>query len=106
MVDTTAQEVEQKGTTRFINEHYYYQPYENGGIADDSVWKTDQEYTSIMKEAFRNLSKGTAIETYAFTREEIVEMKKYILKSDIWSTEEALQNFYDQYIKAGLQKEK
>ena len=106
VVDTTAQEVEQKGTTRFINEHYYYQPYENGGIADDSVWKTDQEYASIMKEAFTNLSKGTAIETYAFTREEIVEMKKYILKSDIWSTEEALQNFYDQYIKAGLQKEK
>ena len=106
VVDTTAQEVEQKGTTRFINEHYYYQPYENGGIADDSVWKTNQEYASIMKEAFTNLSKGTAIETYAFTREEIVEMKKYILKSNIWSTEEALQNFYDQYIKAGLQKEK
>ena len=106
VVDTAPQEVEPKETTRFINEHYYYQPYENGGIADDSVWKTDQEYTSIMKEAFRNLSKGTAIETYAFTREEIVAMKKYILKSDIWSTEEALQNFYDQYIKAGLQKEK
>ena len=106
VVDTAPQEVEPKETTRFINEHYYYQPYENGGIADDSVWKTDQEYTSIMKEAFRNLSKGTAIETYAFTREEIVAMKKYILKSDIWSTEEALQNFYDEYIKAGLQKEK
>ena len=106
VVDTAPQEVEPKETTRFINEHYYYQPYENGGIADDSVWKTDQEYMSIMKEAFRNLSKGTAIETYAFTREEIVAMKKYILKSDIWSTEEALQNFYDQYIKAGLQKEK
>ena len=59
-----------------------------------------------MKEAFRNLSKGTAVETYAFTREEIVEMKKYILESDIWSTEEGLQNFYHQYIKAGLQKEK
>ena len=106
VVDTAPQEVEPKETTRFINEHYYYQPYENGGMADDSVWKTDQEYTSIMKEAFRNLSKGTAIETYAFTREEIVAMKKYILKSDIWSTEEALQNFYDEYIKAGLQKEK
>lgn len=106
VVDTAPQEVEPKETTRFINEHYYYQPYENGGIADDSVWKTDQEYMSIMKEAFRNLSKGTAIETYAFTREEIVAMKKYILKSDIWTTEEALQNFYDQYIKAGLQKEK
>ncbi len=106
VVDTAPQEVEPKETTRFINEHYYYQPYENGGIADDSVWKTDQEYTSIMKEAFRNLSKGTAIETYAFTREEIVAMKKYILKSDIWTTEEASQNFYDQYIKAGLQKEK
>ena len=68
--------------------------------------KQIKEYTSIMKEAFRNLSKGTAIETYAFTREEIVAMKKYILKSDICSTEEALQNFYDEYIKAGLQKEK
>ncbi len=106
VVDTAPQEVVSKGTTRFINEHYYYQPYENGGIADDSVWKTDQEYASIMKEAFRNLSKGTAVETYAFTREEIVEMKKYILESDIWSTEEGLQNFYHQYIKAGLQKEK
>ena len=106
VVDTAPQEVVSKGTTRFINEHYYYQPYENGGIADDSVWKTDQEYVSIMKEAFRNLSKGTAVETYAFKREEIVEMKKYILESDIWSTEEALQNFYHQYIKAGLQKEK
>ncbi len=106
VVDTAPQEVQPKETTRFINEHYYYQPYENGGMADDSVWKTDQEYTSIMKEAFRNLSKGTAIETYAFTREEIVAMKKYILRSDIWSTEEALQNFYDEYIKAGLQKEK
>ena len=42
VVDTAPQEVEPKETTRFINEHYYYQPYENGGIADDSVWKTDQ----------------------------------------------------------------
>ena len=41
VVDTTAEAVKPEGTTRFINEYYYNQPYEYGGLRDDSVWKTD-----------------------------------------------------------------
>ena len=32
VVDTTAEAVKPEGTTRFINEYYYNQPYEYGGL--------------------------------------------------------------------------
>lgn len=69
IVDTTPVAVRPEGTTRFINEHYYNQSYENGGLEDDSIWKTDREYAAAIQKAFENLRNDTPIETYYLTRE-------------------------------------
>lgn len=83
IVDTTPVAVKQERTTRFINEYYYNQPYELGGLADDSVWKTYPEYVSVIRETFDNINDDRAIMTYYLTHEEIVELKQAILSDEI-----------------------
>lgn len=100
VVDTTPQKVKPIGVTRFINEYYYNQPYEYGGLEDNSIWKTDPEYRSVLQEAFDNLKNGTPEETYYFTHETILEMKQYIQDHGVGNSEEpgALQQFYNQFM--------
>ena len=54
IVDTEPKIVKPVGTTRFINEKYYYESYENGGLEENSIWKTNPEYISIIEQAFQN----------------------------------------------------
>ena len=105
VVDTTPQAVEPKGSTRFINEYYYNQPYENGGLEDDSLWKTDPAYVEAIQKAFNNLKNDTPIQTYRFTHEDILEMKEFTRVHGIGNSKEpdALQKFYDQFMKPNLQ---
>lgn len=100
IVDTTATEVLPDGTTRFINEYYYYQPYELGGLRDDSVWKTDPEYVQTLTEAFENLKNDTPIESYHSTYEENLEMREYIDEHGFGNSKEpdALRGFYDRFM--------
>lgn len=105
IVDTTPTPVKPVGTTRFINEKYYYAPYEYGGLKDDSIWKTDPEYVATIKEAFENLKNHTPERTYYFTHEDILQMKEFIRVNGIGNTrsEDALSRFYDQFL-AGQDK--
>lgn len=50
IVDTTAKEISH--TMRFIDEFYYNQPYELGGLAEDSIWKTDADYARLCRKHF------------------------------------------------------
>lgn len=105
IVDTAAAVVEPEGTTRFIDEHYYYQPYENGGLEENSVWKTDPEYAAALQEAFENLRNDTPMETYAFSHEEILEMKQFINEWGVgdMQSEERLRQFYHQFCTANIE---
>ena len=100
VVDTTPIEILPDGTTRFINEKYYNETYENGGLEDDSVWKTDPEFVAIIQEAFDNLRNDTPISSFLFTFEEIMEMKEFIRINGIGNSQnkEALQQFYDKFM--------
>ena len=100
IVDTAATEVLPEGTTRFINEYYYYQPYDLGGLRDDSVWKTDPEYVQTLTEAFENLKNDTPIESYYSTYEENLEMREYIDQHGFGNSKEpdALRGFYDRFM--------
>lgn len=100
IVDTTPVAVKPEGTTRFINEYYYNQPYENGGLEDNSIWKTDPEYAAVLQQAFDNLKNDTPEETYYFTHEEILEMKQFIDENGFGNTQsvDALNRFYGQFM--------
>ena len=53
IVDTTAQEVDDKRYARFINERYYNKSFEEGGLEDNSIWKLP-EYAAILEDAMQN----------------------------------------------------
>ena len=100
VVDTTAVAVKPEGTTRFINEHYYNQSEENGGLAADSIWLTDPEYAAALQTAFTNSRNGTAEEVYEFSHEDILAMKQFIDENGFGNTEsdDALTRFYDRFM--------
>ena len=100
VVDTTAVAVKPEGTTRFINEHYYNQSEENGGLAADSIWLTDPEYAAALQTAFTNSRNGTAEEVYEFSHEDILAMKQFIDDNGFGNTEsdDALTRFYDRFM--------
>ena len=102
VVDTAAVAAEPKGTTRFIDEHYAHQPYENGGLEEDSLWKTDSGYAAALQTAFENLRNQTPMEAYTFSHETILEMKQFIDAcgtSDMQS-EAVLRQFYHRFCEA------
>lgn len=105
IVDTTPVEVNPEGTTRFINEYYYNQSYENGGLENNSVWKTDSEYVAELIEAFENSKNNTPIQTYSFTREEVLQMQEFVQANGVGNTqrEDALTIFYNQFLAPNLQ---
>ena len=104
VVDTTPVAVKVEGTTRFINEYYYNQPYEYGGLEENSIWKTDPEYAVALQTAFDNRKNDTSVRTYFFTHEEILAMKEFITENGIGNTryDDALQRFYSQFMEQKL----
>lgn len=106
VVDTTPQPVKPEGTTRFIDEYYYHQPYENGGLEGNSVWKTDQEYVETITEAFENLKNDTPVMEFHFTHEDVLKAKEYIQEHGIGNSKEpdALSNFYDTFLEPNRTK--
>ena len=53
IVNTTAQEVDDKRYIRFVNERYYNKSFEEGGLEDNSIWKL-QEYAEVLEDAMQN----------------------------------------------------
>lgn len=99
IVNTTAIEIFPERTTRFIDEKYYNESYENGGLEENSIWKINPEYVTTIKKAFDNFEKGTPIMSFSFNYEEIMQMKDYIRINGIGNSQNpaALQNFYKKF---------
>ena len=100
VADTTARDVEPDGTTRFINEKYYNKPYEQGGLADTSVWKTDPELAAELQSAFDNLKNDTPVASYVLTYETRQQINEYTAEHGVGNSREpdALQKLYDLYL--------
>lgn len=100
VVDTSPTAVKPEGTTRFITEYYYSQSYENGGLEDNSLWRTDPEYAAVLREAFENIEQDTPTAAYYFTRGQILEMQEYVAEHGVGNSREpdALQGFYQRFL--------
>lgn len=101
VVDTTPKEVANAGTTRFINKKYFNKTALNGGLADDSLWRTDAEYNSILRSALENLENDTSEKTYHFTHEDILNMKQFIRDNGVGNSRsaDALTRFYETFMR-------
>lgn len=100
VVDTAAVDVKPEGTTRFINEKYYGKPYEQGGLEDDSVWKTDPEYVAALWTAFDNLKNDTPIAAYRINYDTRQAINEYVDAHGFGNSREAgaLQGLYELYL--------
>lgn len=103
VVDTSSVAVTPEATTRFITEYYYDQPYEKGGLEEDSLWKTDPDYVSVLRNAFANIKNDAPAVTYHFTHDQILEMKRYVEEHGVGHSKEpnALRGFYDRFVAPG-----
>lgn len=108
VADTAPRKVTPKGATRFINEFYYEQPEECGGLPEDSPWKTDPAYRAAILEAFSNLKNNTPKLRFYFSHETILEMKEFIKKRGIGNSKEerALRLFWDTFLEPDRGQEK
>ena len=100
VVDTTPQDVLPLGTTRYIDEYFYSQPYDYGGLADDSVWKTDPEYQESITDAFDNLKNDTPEMSFYLTHEDVLELQEYVREHGFGNSKEAdgLADCWDEII--------
>ena len=100
VVDTAAVDVKPDGTTRFISEKYYGKSYEQGGLEDNSVWKTDPEYVAALRTAFDNLKNDTPIATYRINYETRQAINEYVDAHGFGNSREAgaLQGLYESYL--------
>ena len=101
VVDTAAKEIKPVGTTRFINEKYFGKSAEQGGLANDSIWRTDTDYNNTLKQALENLKNDTPVKSYSFTHEQVLEMKEFIEMNGIGNSKnpDALSRFYEQFMR-------
>ena len=100
VVDTEPADVQTEGTTRFIDEKYYGKSYEQGGLLDDSIWRTDAAYASALRTAFWNLKNNAPVETYTITCETRRKIGEYVDAHGFGNSREAgaLQEMYDRYL--------
>ena len=100
VVDTAAVDVKPDGTTRFISEKYYGKSYEQGGLEDNSVWRTDSEYVAALRTAFDNLKNDTPIATYRINYETRQAINEYVDAHGFGNSREAgaLQGLYESYL--------
>ena len=94
VVDTEPRQIPFENPTRFIDKKYYECDYEDGGVEDDSIWKTDAAYVSALKGAFYNLDQGTPEKRYCFSHEEILKMKEFIRQNGVRES----RLFYDRFL--------
>lgn len=100
ITDTAPEYLKPEGSTRFISEKYYYEPYERGGLEEDSIWKTNPEYVQVIKQAFENSRNNTPLMSFHFTHEEVLQMKEFVETNGIgnFNSSDALQRFYEQFM--------
>lgn len=100
IVDTVPEKVLPEGTTRFVSGKYYELSHEEGGLKEDSVWKTNPEYRVALEKTFENQKSGTPEETYTFSHADILKMQEYIKENGFGNTKspDALEQFYRQFM--------
>ena len=83
-----------------IRDRYYNKPYEQGGLADTSVWKTDPELAAELQSAFDNLKNDTPVASYVLTYETRQQINEYTAEHGVGNSREpdALQKLYDLYL--------
>ena len=101
IVDTAATDPAPIRTTRFINEKYYHESYENGGLEPDSIWLTNPEYRATIEQAFENLKNDTPLYEYHFSHETILQMKQFVKDNGFGNGKypDALDRFYETFLK-------
>jgi hypothetical protein len=124
IVDTTARDIN-AGSVRFIDGKYLEQTPENGGFADDSVWKADKQYHDLLASVLSNsktdiqtaensfFGKIVSIqkpgsgtwkippqETWSFTHEQVLATQDYVKQNGIGNSKSnnALKGFLNQFI--------
>ncbi len=101
IVDSEPKREEPKGTTRFISAKYAAEPFDRGGLEDDSLWRTDPGYSGALQGALSRLEGGSPVRRYEFSREEVVSMKEYVLSSGVgnYRTPGALEQFCARFLR-------
>ena len=97
VTDTTEKIIRPEGTTRFISEKYYYMPYEEGGLSDTSVWRTEPEYRHQLQKAFENLRNKTPVASYEIPYETRIKIRDYVSTYGFGNSKEpqALKKAYE-----------
>ena len=100
VTDTTPVKVKPEGKTRFISEKYFNLDHEHGGLEENSIWMTDQDYHSALQKAFDNLKNDTPEDEFLIPHETILEMKQYVQEHGIGNSKEpgALTEFYNRFM--------
>jgi len=100
IVDTASEEELPEGTTRFINEKYYEESQENGGLEANSIWLTNEDYMNVIQEAFENVKNDTPVTTISISHEEILLMKEFMQKIGVENLREPdmLQTFFEKFL--------
>ena len=101
IVDTTPKDPKPIRTTRFINEKYYYAPYEEGGLRPDSIWLTNPEYRATIEQAFENIRNDTPLYEFHFSHETILQMKQFVQDNGFGNGKypDALDRFWEEFMK-------
>ena len=107
IVDTSPKEEGIKGTTRFINEKYYFEDFENGGLKAESEWLTCPDYVSVIEQAFENSRNNVSVIRLSFSVEEIQKMKEFIQQNGVGNDKnaEASQLFYELFMAGDIESE-
>ena len=80
VTDTTMKESSKKYFVRFISRQFLLDdsgnliPESKGGLSETSTWRTNDNYRNLLINTLSN--SNTDIETWVFTREDILEIKK------------------------------
>jgi len=114
IVDTTTKLVQENKNVRFISEDYFQKSTTEGGLGENSIWKTSASYSEILEKAMKNrkslveennftnvfgiqysytkpgsISQNQIYQSWSFNSEEIKKVKEYINTHGIGNIQEA-----------------
>lgn len=124
IVDTTSKVIQDPTYVRSINQKFYQATADQGGLENDSIWKSNPEYAATLKSAMDNrdslveenvsttvlgmdyttkkagsISRNHTYQTWVFSQADIQEIKNYVNEHGIGNTKEpaALQGFLQEF---------
>lgn len=81
---------------RNIAENYYDKTPEQGGLSEDSQWKTNDVYSDTLRDA---LTTDNSLYEHSFSSEDLGDIRDYVDDNGFGNSEDrtALQDLFDQY---------